>query len=373
MKRILATTALVALTASAAFAESHAAAEDGTKMEATESTQMNADASMEPMADVNGMTINASDLIGKRVYVRGEENAEAEIGDTMAEPDAEWEDVGEIGDVIISQDGNIESVVLDAGGFLGIGEKEISTSMDELKFVREEGNEEEYFVVFTGNRAALEEQDELDRDMTRDEGWTFYGERDQAETMDGEQAETTEGEQAVNMEEDEPADTVAVTEQEEMEESEDAAEMEKAENTDNTNTVVVTGDTDAQTDASTTALAENEEAMETEEPREDDVVAKDIEASDDAGREVMTAEDLEGLNVFDGNGEDVGEISDLVVTMDGKITAVIVDVGGFLGIGEKPVALSFDKIEIGRDENGNLVASTAYTEAEMEAAQAFED
>jgi hypothetical protein len=50
-------------------------------------------------------------------------------------------------------------------------------------------------------------------------------------------------------------------------------------------------------------------------------------------------------------GEKIGSISDLVVTSDGAIAAALVNVGGFLGIGEKEVAVPFSSIELVRNEN----------------------
>jgi hypothetical protein len=53
------------------------------------------------------------------------------------------------------------------------------------------------------------------------------------------------------------------------------------------------------------------------------------------------------------SGEKIGSISDLIVTPDGIIAAALVGVGGFLGIGEKEVAVPFSSIEVVR--NGNDV------------------
>jgi hypothetical protein len=50
-------------------------------------------------------------------------------------------------------------------------------------------------------------------------------------------------------------------------------------------------------------------------------------------------------------GEKIGSISDLIVTSDGAIAAALVNVGAFLGIGEKEVAVPFASIELVRDEN----------------------
>lgn len=50
--------------------------------------------------------------------------------------------------------------------------------------------------------------------------------------------------------------------------------------------------------------------------------------------------------------EDIGTITDLVIGEDGQINAVVVGVGGFLGMGEKNVAIEWDSLELNKDENG---------------------
>jgi len=49
-------------------------------------------------------------------------------------------------------------------------------------------------------------------------------------------------------------------------------------------------------------------------------------------------------DVYDPSENKIGEISDCLVSKDGKISAVIVSVGGFLGMGEKHVAVPFDNV-----------------------------
>lgn len=56
-----------------------------------------------------------------------------------------------------------------------------------------------------------------------------------------------------------------------------------------------------------------------------------------------------GAPVYSGTAEDaeqVGTISDLILTPDGSIGAVVIGVGGFLGIGEKSVAADFRGLEL---------------------------
>jgi sporulation protein YlmC with PRC-barrel domain len=45
------------------------------------------------------------------------------------------------------------------------------------------------------------------------------------------------------------------------------------------------------------------------------------------------------------DAENIGNVSDLVFSEDGQITAVVIGVGGFLGIGEKSVAVDFKSLE----------------------------
>jgi sporulation protein YlmC with PRC-barrel domain len=52
-----------------------------------------------------------------------------------------------------------------------------------------------------------------------------------------------------------------------------------------------------------------------------------------------------GINIYNNNDENVGEINEVMVDKDGSIKAVVIGVGGFLGIGEKNVALPFKSIQ----------------------------
>jgi sporulation protein YlmC with PRC-barrel domain len=52
-----------------------------------------------------------------------------------------------------------------------------------------------------------------------------------------------------------------------------------------------------------------------------------------------------GLNVYNDNNESVGTINDLLADKSGNIKAVVLGVGGLLGVGEHLVAVSFDKLK----------------------------
>ena len=51
-------------------------------------------------------------------------------------------------------------------------------------------------------------------------------------------------------------------------------------------------------------------------------------------------------NVYDPNDNKIGEVTDLLLEKDGRITAAIVSVGGFLGAGEKDVAVPFGSLQL---------------------------
>jgi sporulation protein YlmC with PRC-barrel domain len=52
-----------------------------------------------------------------------------------------------------------------------------------------------------------------------------------------------------------------------------------------------------------------------------------------------------GLSVYNDNNESLGSINDLLLDKSGNIKAVVLGVGGFLGVGEHLVAVPFDKIK----------------------------
>lgn len=54
---------------------------------------------------------------------------------------------------------------------------------------------------------------------------------------------------------------------------------------------------------------------------------------------------LVGLNVYNDSNESIGSINDLLTDKSGDIKAVVIGVGGFLGIGEHLVAVPMDKVK----------------------------
>ena len=273
MKKLLTSTALALMVASAA---------------ATGAFAQTAPAS--PYIDGIENAVRASDFIGKRVYITVNDTASLGAG-SYADADSGWEDAGEINDVILSLSGDTEAVLVDFGGFLGIGEKTVAVDMTRLVMVPDADSPQDYFIVFQGGKADLEAAP----------AYTVNGPAVAPATM-GEGVMGTAPVQTA------PVETAA----------------------------------DPAADAPLDFAA-------------------------------MTAEDLVGKRVYGPGNEDVGEISAVALGADGKITGAVVDVGGFLGIGEKSVALSADMLRLAPDADGDgSVLRVSATEDQLKALPAHE-
>jgi len=68
-------------------------------------------------------------------------------------------------------------------------------------------------------------------------------------------------------------------------------------------------------------------------------------ASDSSFQGNWRASKVVGVSVYNDNNESLGSINDLLTDNTGNIKAVVIGVGGFLGVGEHLVAIPFDKIK----------------------------
>ncbi|WP_025030367.1 PRC-barrel domain-containing protein [Nitratireductor aquibiodomus] len=199
----------------------------------------------------------------------------------MVAAEAEWDDIGEINDLVISQDGDVMAVIVGVGGFLGIGEKDVALTMDQIHVMREADSPQDIFLVVRSSSEALKAAPSFKRQMTR----------------------------------------------------------------------------------SKTEMGSSQKPMALVAPK---VEREGYARSDRSG---LTAEMLTDARVYGVNGEDVGEISSLLLDSNGAIDRAVIDVGGFLGIGEKPVAVSFDELTVLRKENGDEVQ--IFIESSKEALEAL--
>lgn len=283
MKRIIATTAMALMLSTSAYA----AAGDSTMLKAYSSEQPG--------------DIYASEFIGMRIYA-AEDEWDTWDENARIQPNAEkeWDDIGEVNDVVLGKNGEVKAVILGVGGFVGIGEKDVAVPMDQIKVVHEEGGAEDYFLVIKANKEVLTEVAPYER-------------ADNNERVDNDQAAS------------DPDETVVATK----------TNRSADETTDATRTGSVSRD--ASNDMGRPML---DRPMVT---REGYIEAEPVE---------LTADRLEGARVYGANDEDIGEIDRLILSEDGTVERVVIDVGGFLGMGEHPVGVTFDEIQVLRTEDG---------------------
>lgn len=79
----------------------------------------------------------------------------------------------------------------------------------------------------------------------------------------------------------------------------------------------------------------------------------------------LTESALSGATIYGPGDEKIGSVSH--VHGNGAAGAVVIDVGGFLGIGAKPVAVPVSELEFMRDEDGDVHAVTKWTKDQMKA------
>jgi sporulation protein YlmC with PRC-barrel domain len=123
----------------------------------------------------NVPAFKASDFMGKSVHALDAEALPAVDSDTtdpMHDPSLRWtrtdrftaerdrwDDIGNVDDVVMTQDGTIRGILVDVGGFLGIGARTVMVDIESLYFVADETTPEDltdFDVVATYSRAQLE-------------------------------------------------------------------------------------------------------------------------------------------------------------------------------------------------------------------------
>lgn len=82
--------------------------------------------------------------------------------------------------------------------------------------------------------------------------------------------------------------------------------------------------------------------------------------------------DMNGATVYDGQNNNVGDINNVVLDRDGKVAAVVVKTGAFLGIGGKTVALSMKDIKVATDKDGKPRFTVDMTKDQLKAAQNYD-
>lgn len=107
-----------------------------------------------------------------------------------------------------------------------------------------------------------------------------------------------------------------------------------------------------------------------------DAAMPDVAATDEVYiGEQAAEEDLAsnwiGKSLYNAADENLGDVNDILLDKNGAVRAVIIGVGGFLGIGEKQVAVNFNAIEPRTDEDGDVTLYLNATKEQLEAAPEF--
>lgn len=184
MKKLLLSTAMVIATVGAVSAQTATPAPGGAVVQ-TETT------ATIPATNVPGF--RATEFTGMNLYTLNpdvvtelrtaqpapdgwdERTARWTSTDTFIAGRDKWEDVGAINDIILSQDGAVQGVLLDIGGFLGIGARTVMIDIENLYFVAETATPDDlgdFFVVAGMSREQLEALPEWNDDnLTAGYAW----------------------------------------------------------------------------------------------------------------------------------------------------------------------------------------------------------
>ncbi|MAU96883.1 MAG: hypothetical protein CMP81_13505 [Fulvimarina sp.] len=277
-------------------------------------------------------------------------------------PGDDASDLGGINDLVLASSGQIDAAVVGVGGFLGIGEKDVAVPFGELQMTRDDDAEPRITAAL--DKEALEQAPSFDADGGNDQMAANTAQPADQQTADQQSASAIPGvaaggaaaggaaagsamsgtEQAANsagQTMDNAGEQVEQTAQNTGQAMGNAADQtqQAAQNT-----------MDTQGDATTTASTGGDQRQGM------------TRIGDDAQ---LTADDLMGTTVYGPNDQSVGDIGDIALNADGQVDAVIVDVGGFLGIGEKPVAVGMDNLNFMRDQSGTLYLYTQFTEDQL--------
>ncbi|HHZ08686.1 MAG TPA: PRC-barrel domain containing protein [Rhizobiales bacterium] len=313
IRKLLATTALATLIAGVAHAQTATAPAPAAPAE----IQQPADRAA-PAVRADGFL--ASNIIGETVYNGTGDDAE---------------NIGEVNDLVIGSDGGVKAVVVGVGGFLGLGQKNVALDYGALKWAERDGDR---WIVVDSTADALKALPDFDR--------SAYG----------------------------PAPAVATHET--VPTTDDTTAMAPAGQSTAGNSAGGMAAMDKPADG--TAAANNEtnaQASASEQPAATDTTktgAIDRSTLDELNTADIRAEELIGTTVYGAGDENVGEIGDVILTQDGKVDAVIIDVGGFLGVGEKEVAVGMDNLTFLTDEDGNKYLYTTFTRQQLEAQAAYD-
>ncbi|KUM25357.1 photosystem reaction center subunit H [Mesorhizobium loti] len=232
--------------------------------------------------------------------------------------------IGDVKDIVLAKDGKAESLVIGVGGFLGIGTKNVTFDFAKAKWAEKNGDR---WLVAETTKEELQAQPDFNRKA--------YDPAPAPATAASNNAPATT--------------TPAVA-------SSDTTADKGAKPAQTAQATAETKPADSGTSATdTTKTASIDKSTLTEMPMGN-----------------IRGDDLKGATVYGANDAKIGSIGDVVLTPDNKPDAVIVDVGGFLGIGAKEVAVGMDKLKFMTDKNGKKYLYTNFTKEQLQAQAAYD-
>ncbi|SDU32345.1 PRC-barrel domain-containing protein [Stappia sp. ES.058] len=231
------------------------------------------------------------------------------IGKAVMAGDGEDADqIGDINDVVVDRDGSVRAVIVGVGGFIGLGEKDVAVDFDRLSFVS--SKEGRLTVVSDVSKTELEDAPGYERPDNIPDWMSMSAGR------------------------------------EKMGELRDSAE-----------------------DAYETV---EKETIDPARERIDEMADSDWTAEKtQIDTATVSTDALIGGSVYTTADTNIGDVSEVLLDKDGKAEAVVIDVGGFLGFGEKPVAVSYDSLKMYEAENGTLLITATFTEEQLENAKTY--
>ncbi len=403
IRKLLATTALATLVATGAMAQDATA--PATTTPPTAATEQPA----APAVRADGHL--ASNIIGETVYNGTAEDAQ---------------NIGKVTDLVLDKDGNVETAVIGVGGFLGLGAKDVTFDFDKMQWAEKDGDR---WLIAAVTKEALEAQPAFDSTpykpapaTERAPGVTTTDTVSEAPAAtapviapaEGNLASLIIGESVYNGTGDEAQDIGKVNDVVlspegkaqslvigvggflGMGQKNVAFDFDKATwaERDGDRWLVVEAtkeslealpDFDRRAyDVAPTTSADNSAAAPAAVPATDTAAApkEQPDATSTAAIDKSTltevqmtdvsAKELDGTTVYGADDVKVGEIGDAVLTPDGQVDAVIIDVGGFLGIGSKPVAVGMDTFRVMADKDGKKYLYTEFTKEQLEAHPAYD-
>ncbi|TKT75314.1 PRC-barrel domain-containing protein [Aquamicrobium sp. LC103] len=355
IRNLLATTAIATLVASGAYAQSTTPAPMAPTESAPETPQVK-----------RAQGHLASNIIGETVYNGTGEGAQ---------------NIGKVNDIVLSPEGEMQAVVIGVGGFLGVGTKNVALEYNLVEWSEIDGDE---FLVVEATPEALKALPDFDKTAYQ----PMPADADVSETKpataeDLANAPAEPADQGA-MTDDTAADTGAPTNNDMAAAPDDAAPADDnmaaaptdnaapADNqapADNGVAVAPPADDSSPTPTDDTAAATTDEEA-TDQTQTSAIDRSTLTEVDEAS---ISSDQLVGTTVYGADDENIGSINDVVLSQDGNVEAVIVDVGGFLGIGAKPVAVGMENLAFMSDADDKMYLYTEFDKEQLEAQPEYDE